>query len=61
MRSLQTLKMKEFTDPYNENVQVGPVAFQGIPSLQILDLSNNRLERVILYEILRIYCNNILF
>ena len=53
--------MKEFSDPYNENLQVGPVAFQGIPSLQILDLSNNRLERVILHEILRIHCNNVLF
>ena len=53
--------MKEFTDTHNENLQVGPVAFQGIPSLQILDLSNNRLERVINHEILRFHGNGILF
>ena len=28
------------------NPQVGPIAFQGLGSLQVLDLSNNRLGRV---------------
>ena len=41
------------------NPQVGPIAFQGLGSLQVLDLSNNRLGRVIDVIVITILLDNI--